>query len=1191
MTDLSIGAGLPPLERARLAGELLQVRQQLAAGTLNPLDKVRASARGLELRALLGAPAPARADHDQAAFEKAREFYQQNLKARTIQSVIGPVLINGVGWRKAKLGMKPDPLKARLIEYVVEILEGGKAGPRELSYKERNDDFVAFYFIQKTVQVDDLLVTAGVRVGEREDGKLFYNVTHAGQKSWQAYENGAPDAAREVPRSGDADGGMLDTAEANVADDELNITILSVVPVSGSKLAEPGAANDPLQAELEASRVNVGKYEHLISRGVLTKDVLAAMDRHSAAFNAVEDAKVAAAWEAGKARPIGTANNKPHTIKAADALTPAGAIKADSSNSKADSAIWYYQGDIQQLSFTASIKIEGQAAAGAERAKAILAGLKAAKARGYKLRNLRAGRLGTVWVLETDAGGAYLTRAGFEDATNPVFDRPDMPEPMPGYESMLAQQTVLATAFIAWLDTLPYEQRHNQGVVSRKIGSTAVGDWVRMESDITGLYVQYRTPGSHQGIRIPGKDFDALIAECRRLANAPEIEPAPAATEAPKPGHPSEAEYQAAGEADAYAAKAIGFDSFSAYAAAREAGKASEVDFLVARGKYKIIEHLEKNGRDDKRNLESLAFQGANPQGPAALSTLRNSGFVLRNLNAKTGQYSLAPGVSLAAFIAGKVPENNPESLPDPASEAPDLAAPVKTAEAPAASSPEIIEYVTKSSGKTLRGIIRTDLTRDEAKAIDPHTWRMNGGYFIREKYLDGDTSTVQAAPAPVVLSAEQQAEQQARDERQAQERKQQALANQVSKLRAVADKAIADGSQSMNQDRLTNTSRRAGMAAAAIAQASVVEAEGRTLNSIADALEAGVAGSLAKLTSRAQLQELKSALSLAIYESDKGLSYSERQNVRGRAANESDLQRITFPVPLAWSRRFKDAALIIAKRQAQGNSRLIAALTKLSNNQERFRLTADADIAITRKAHKLLQSLGEGYTLKDTVDGLARVERLNRMGITSTVELQDACRALLPHLAARKEESAVAKAERAIIGQKVGIDFFPTPAHLAQRMARLARISKGDRVLEPSAGNGNLADAAAAAGASVDVIEISSQLRDILTAKGYTVVDHDFMGFTPEQPYQAIVMNPPFSKRQDAEHIMRAFGMLAGGGSLVAIAGEGVFFGQDQKAQHFRDWLDKHGAEVEALEGGTFQDNKLLAQTGANARLIVLRK
>lgn len=49
---------------------------------------------------------------------------------------------------------------------------------------------------------------------------------------------------------------------------------------------------------------------------------------------------------------------------------------------------------------------------------------------------------------------------------------------------------------------------------------------------------------------------------------------------------------------------------------------------------------------------------------------------------------------------------------------------------------PAIVEHVTKKRGKTLRGVVRTDLTQDQAKEIDPYTFRKDGGWFIREKYL-----------------------------------------------------------------------------------------------------------------------------------------------------------------------------------------------------------------------------------------------------------------------------------------------------------------------------------------------------------------------------------------------------------------------------------------------------------------------
>lgn len=58
----------------------------------------------------------------------------------------------------------------------------------------------------------------------------------------------------------------------------------------------------------------------------------------------------------------------------------------------------------------------------------------------------------------------------------------------------------------------------------------------------------------------------------------------------------------------------------------------------------------------------------------------------------------------------------------------------------------ELIEHIT-GRGKRLTGIVRTDLTKAEAEEIDPATFKKNGGFFIRSKYLgDGNRLSV-AAP------------------------------------------------------------------------------------------------------------------------------------------------------------------------------------------------------------------------------------------------------------------------------------------------------------------------------------------------------------------------------------------------------------------------------------------------------------
>ncbi|WP_236167376.1 LPD3 domain-containing protein [Pseudomonas fulva] len=1193
-------------------------------------------------------------------------------------------------------------------------------------------------------------------------------------------------------------------------------------------LDQPGAAKTrQLAADLAEAKAEVAKFDRQINAGALSPESLAALDRYSAAYAAVQANAEAQAWEAGKTRIIGTANSKPHTISAKEALTPAGAIKSDAKNSKADSAIWYYQGNIQGLTFTASVTIGGVKSAGADQAAHMVERLRAAKEQGYRLVSYRTGSLGTVWVLATSDDRAFLTRAGFEELVNPVFARPDMPEAVPGFESMQAQQKALATAFLGWLDTLTYEHRHNQGVVARKINSTRIGTWVRMDTDSLGLFIQYVGPSREFGIRIHGADFESMVAVARKLAVMPEIEaPAEAGPVAQVPPQQTDAktlelsgtefgefpdtpegkkELRAAAKAflESIRGQMVDCPVLGGKVEIRQRGIKETMAFSGNPKKLKLLhavpqiirqataaERSENHKRDKKTTVEAYFYLKATVKlagepiavrlvveqdvsgqlyydllveppkekamldsnecspdhysghsldtGTASMSQrspdhnsghwldssvehgvgvvmLDDAGHLVLNLFLESDEVSAAPapvralppewddrllaaaestdivlpddvraklaahegvfetpamrgepseaeiaeqvealktaqmgrstertaiakyeklfldgmakaidswaiGWTLSAISARKSREAPPGVQPStkyleraqqymtgaksetgkarsdaaflealkrrnpgvyPASE--------NLEQNPAEPVPEIVEYTTKK-GKVLRGIIRTDLTLVQAKAIDPYTWKMNGGYFIREKHLGGDTAHIQAAPTPVVMTAEQQAEAVATAQRQAEERARALLANQVEKLRQVANKAIGDADDSLGAERKTNTAKRAREAGYALDKAAANKAVGETLNRVADAIEVGAAGPLAKLGSRAQLEELLSVMRMASYDADMKQQARSRDARYGRPFEENDFKFLKIPRAFAWNTAFGKAAKTLGTQSAKGNSRLIAALTKLANGPERNYMDASS-MAITRKAYAELKKVKGEWDLAYAMESIARVDRLARMGVTDVVSLEAAVRALLPNLVDKAKEDPVAAAERAVIGQKVGIDFFPTPAHVAQRMARLAHIKEGMRVLEPSAGNGNLADAAKAAGGVVDVVEISDRLRDILTAKGYNVIAHDFDGFIPDEKYQAILMNPPYSSRRDVDHIIRAFDMLAGGGTLVALAGEGVFFGRDQKAQAFRDWLDAHGAEVEQLDGGTFQDNALLAQTSANARLIVLRK
>jgi hypothetical protein len=111
--------------------------------------------------------------------------------------------------------------------------------------------------------------------------------------------------------------------------------------------------------------------------------------------------------------------------------------------------------------------------------------------------------------------------------------------------------------------------------------------------------------------------------------------------------------------------------------------------------------------------------------------------------------------------------------------------------------------------------------------------------------------------------------------------------------------------------------------------------------------------------------------------------------------------------------------------------------------------------------------------------------------------------------------------------------EFYPTPASVAYKMLdRLpfSRYSYGKwpLVLDPSAGKGDLLDAAAnlilphghhdyarqreAVLARMCAIEPVPELRSILAGKGYQLIDRDFLSYFNERSWDVIVMNPPFS-------------------------------------------------------------------------------
>ncbi len=163
----------------------------------------------------------------------------------------------------------------------------------------------------------------------------------------------------------------------------------------------------------------------------------------------------------------------------------------------------------------------------------------------------------------------------------------------------------------------------------------------------------------------------------------------------------------------------------------------------------------------------------------------------------------------------------------------------------------------------------------------------------------------------------------------------------------------------------------------------------------------------------------------------------------------------------------------------------------------------------------------------------------------------------------------------------------FVTPEPVAGRMVELADLEPGQRVLEPSAGTGNLIEAVrrASAAAAVTAVEINQQLADGLRSRyDIPVRSADFLACNGDLgQFDRVLMNPPFTGGADIDHVQYAYGYLKPGGVLVSVVCEGPFFREDKKSKAFREWLDLVGAEVERLPDESFK----VSGTNVRARLV----
>ena len=414
-------------------------------------------------------------------------------------------------------------------------------------------------------------------------------------------------------------------------------------------------------------------------------------------------------------------------------------------------------------------------------------------------------------------------------------------------------------------------------------------------------------------------------------------------------------------------------------------------------------------------------------------------------------------------------------------------------------------------------------------------------------------------------------------------------------RLAEQAERVTERAEAKLESPRLVNTHRRARMAAGVEADARADLAMAATLQKIAEGISAGTLKLLAGVKARTHLE----ALDRVLWRAMKNRERAERMphdKCAGRRPDLADIDHVEFPWPHLTHTMLRSACQIAG---AISGAKLLARslLKRIAPGAEwvtfkdgRGLLYLEKLVARLRRGSRDREAV---RTAEYVADSMVQYNRLAAMGIENTPMLRAALREYLGVREAQKAPDPILVMERALIGRDMA-GFFPTPGDVCEEMVRRAQIADGMLVLEPSAGKGDILDAIKAAfpnppGVVLEAVEVNYDLRAILEAKGYAMVGRDFLTEPLGPQYERILMNPPFERGADADHVRHAYDLLAPGGRLVAVMSEGTFFRADARAGGFRDWLARVGGESEKLPEDSFNGSDAFRQTGVNTRLVVI--
>lgn len=144
-------------------------------------------------------------------------------------------------------------------------------------------------------------------------------------------------------------------------------------------------------------------------------------------------------------------------------------------------------------------------------------------------------------------------------------------------------------------------------------------------------------------------------------------------------------------------------------------------------------------------------------------------------------------------------------------------------------------------------------------------------------------------------------------------------------------------------------------------------------------------------------------------------------------------------------------------------------------------------------------------------------------------------------------------------------LQFYPTPKAVAQELIGALELRGDETIFEPSCGEGHLIEAlqkwvrdpnleGRVTSLKVTGIECDHNRAETARAKGFPVLQANFLEVTPDARFDAVLMNPPFYGRHYKKHLDHAMKFVKPGGRLVCILPATAHYDHETTIGQWRD-------------------------------------